>query len=391
MRTGATISGAVHLGLIAFAIFGVEWLRSADVQPLTVTEIEFVEGSEFEAALSSAPFVPSESPDQPRPPATADAPGNVETPKDTTASAEVVALAGVVSPEPKPEPPEIGFRNPVNVPTEAPAPSIAEIPSPDPLDREALQPESPPSTEPVAPMASVTAPTPGAKPTPPPEPEPEPEKPEETAAATAPDPEAEAAPTPDPEPVEETSPESVAEVQPDAPEGPAPQEARLPVAKPADLAAAARAARSTEVAAAETAKPEETRPTPTAAAAEERTAASGGTTPRRGPPLNNREVNALRVGIKKYYTYNGDRSDPAMQVTLRLELDQAGEIMGKPQVTGGQGGNDSSRRALGQAASRALIRAARAGEFKRLPTDKYDRWKLLNFIFTLDKLSEVTG
>ena len=246
------------------------------------------------------------------------------------------------------------------------------------MNRESATPESPPSTEPVQPLASIEAPSPQAKPTPPPEPEPEPEKTERTAAVSAPSPEAENEPTPDPETTQEPSPDSVAEEQPEAPQGLAPQQAMLPVAKPADLAAAAEAARKAELAAAEETEPE--KPEQVA------TPSEAGSTPRRGPKLNRGEINALRLGIKKYYTYTGSRSDPSLRVKVRVDLTEDGEIVGKPEILDGSGGTAGAQRALGQAGARALVRAARDGEFKRLPREKYDRWQRLNFIFTIDRL-----
>jgi hypothetical protein len=318
------------------------------------------------------------------------APDNVATPDDAAETAPAPVLSETREPDPHPKPPEIAFDNPVNVPTEAPRPSIAEIPSPDPMNRDAATPESPPSTEPVQPLASLQAPSPQDKPTPPPEPEPEPEKTEPQAEVSAPSETAEAEPTPDPEPQQDPSPDSVAESQPEAPEGNAPQEARLPVARPADLAAAAEAARKAELAAAEETEPDEPEEVAAANTAEkpetrpaERT---GGSTPRRGPKLNRGEINALRLGIKKYYTYTGSRSDPTLRVKVRVELTEDGEIVGKPKLMDGSGGTESAQRALGLAGSRALVRAARDGEFKRLPREKYDRWRRLNFIFTIDQL-----
>ena len=113
---------------------------------------------------------------------------------------------------------------------------------------------------------------------------------------------------------------------------------------------------------------------------------TGGSTPRRGPKLNRGEINALRLGIKKYYTYTGSRSDPSLRVKVRVDLTEDGEIVGKPEILDGSGGSAGAQRALGQAGSRALVRAARDGEFKRLPREKYGRWKRLNFIFTIDRL-----
>ncbi|MEM1159667.1 MAG: hypothetical protein AAGJ28_01930 [Pseudomonadota bacterium] len=392
MRLGATISGVAHGAFILFAAFGLDWFAPEDQEPLTVTEIEFVDGTEFEAALSTAPVVQTDDPDTLRDPSEPAPPDAVETPEDAETAQESAELAEAPSPEPKPNPPAIAFQNPVNVPTEAPAPSIAEIPSPDPLERQSTEPESPASTEPVQPLASITPPTPQERPQKPPEPEPEPEEPIETAEVTSPDEAAEAPPQPDPEPQqEETAPDTTEEVQEEAPEGPAPQTAKLPVAKPAELAAAARAAAAAEAEAlAEKRRQEQAQASAAQAQQQPRQQAkpqqTGGSSARKGPKLSRGEINALRLGVKNYYVYNGDRSDRALKVTLRVDLNENGTIKGKPKVTRASGGSKASQRALGQSGSRALIRAARAGEFKRLPKNKYGRWKRLNFVFTIDRL-----
>ena len=120
----------------------------------------------------------------------------------------------------------------------------------------------------------------------------------------------------------------------------------------------------------------------------ERTATNtGASTARRGPPLNRSEKNALRLGIKKYYTYSGDMSDRTLKVKVVVNLSEKGEIVGKPKIVGARTGTE---RALGRAGARALIRAAGSGEFKRLPADKYFHWKRLNVFFTIDRL-QVSG
>ena len=429
MKVGASISGGLHTALVVFAIWGVDWFTDQDDLPLTITEIELVNGTDFEAALSTAPVVPSEGPaDLAQPSETQGDPGDVPRPEDATETAEAPKAAQAPPPDAKPDAPELLIPPPpTNVPTEAPVATIAEIPSPDPLDRKSLEPESPAATEPVQPLRSVNAPLPEAKPSRPPDPEPEPELAEpdpkretvELAQAT-PDPEqatdrpaveerpqlsetqpdqpsapdtAEAPkPPPQPEPEEQT--EEVELSQPQAPEGPAPKVAKLPLAKPADLAAAAEAARLAEQRAKEEAeakereriaaanpKPEQqTRPTQQA----------GGSDRVQARPLSNGERNALRVGIKKYYTYSGDRSDRDLRVVIRVKLNKDGSLIGNPEQRSAQGGNANSQRALFQAGRRAIIRAAADGAFKVLPQDKYGRWKVLNFRFSIDGVGKVS-
>ena len=474
MKVGASISGIAHAGLVVFAIWGVDWFRTQDPEPLTIAEIELVDGTDFEAALSTAPVVPSEGPSElSEPSENRDLPSEVEQPEDESQTAKAPVLSQADEPDLQPEKPEIAFpAPPTDIPTEAPQPSIAEIPSPDSLNRQSAEPESPEATEPQKAVAAIEAPLPSSRPNRPPDPEPEPaldepeperetatlvaQQPEPTnestevsaaesespstdplqplasvgspSPAAQPDrpaePEAETRPKDPsaprfiraPDPPKERQPETAAEKQPDrqgdsarpeqaetanpkpeappqpetpdpevvddedAPEGPAPKVAKLPVAKPGDKAAAAIAARKTEQSQQATEVAENK---PSESSEPEK---PSGSTAVRAPKLSRGERDALRVGIKKYYTYNGDKSDRALRVIVRVKLDQQGQLAGKPEMRSASGGTDASQRALFNAGRRAIARAANAGEFRKLPADKYERWKVLNFRFSTDKI-----
>ncbi|MEM0987955.1 MAG: hypothetical protein AAGK00_03695 [Pseudomonadota bacterium] len=386
MRTGATISGGLHAALVVAAVVGFDWFKAAEPVPFTVTEIEMVDGQDFEAALSTAPIVQSEGPADLAPPA--EGTSVPETPDqltDLAAPDELPVLTEAEAPDETPERPIIQRRPPPTpVPTEPELPSIAEIPSPDPLDRQAAAPESPATTEPVMPLQSLAPPTPADKPQAPPQIEPEPEPVEETPETPqTPDPEAVAESEPEPQPEQEPEPEATAEAQPEAPQGPAPQEAAIPVARDAELAAAAQAARAAEEAQRRQEQPQpQEQPTPNQQA--------GGSQSEFAARLTRGERDALRVAIKPYYVYAGDQSDRSLQVIIRVRLNQDGSLNGKPEQRSAAGGNASSQRALFQAGRRALIRAAAAGEFQRLPADKYQRWKVLNFRFSVTGLERMS-
>lgn len=387
MRHGAVISGALHATLLALAVFGAGWFADREPIPLDLTEIEMVDGAELDARLSTAPVLQSEGPAEMSPPSPGDSAPAATAAPDAAADPQAVAALDIApAPEPRPDAPRAMIPPPpTEIPSEAPAPSIAEIPSPDPLDRQAAEPESPASTEPVQPLASIRPPTPSPRPLPPPEPEPEVERSPEPVEATAPEPEAPEPPKPEPVPAAEPEPEAVAEAQPDAPEGAAPREARLPVAKPAELARAARAAsraEPTQQAVAEERKqqPAEQR----VAAAEPKPAQTAGGSSRPTAPLNEGEKNALRLGIKNFYTYSG-RRDPSLRVTIRVRLTEHAQIDGKPELLRAEGGDKAAQNALYQAGRRALLQAQNAGEFGRLPADRYGAWKVLNVVFTTEK------
>jgi hypothetical protein len=388
VRRGAVISGAMHAALLALALFGADWFRDREPIPFELTEIEMVDGTELDARLSTAPVVRSEGPAEMSPPAPGDsAPAQAEAPDAAAEPTAAAALDAAPAPEPRPDAPQVTIPPPpTDIPSEAPAPSVAEIPSPDPLDQQAAEPESPASTEPVQPLASVRPPTPSPRPLPPPEPEPEAEPTPEPAEATAPNPAAPEPPKPEPAPAAEPEPEAVAEAQVDAPEGLAPREARLPVAKPAELARAARAASRREPAP-QQAEAEPEKPTPAeqrVAPAEPKPAAAAGGSSRPTAPLNEGEKDALRLGIKNFYSYSG-RRDPSLRVTIRVRLDEQAQIEGKPELLRAEGGDSGSQKSLFDAGRRALLQAQNAGEFKKLPADKYAAWKVLNVIFTTEE------
>jgi hypothetical protein len=364
MKTGATISGGMHLAFLVLALFGTGWLADRDPVPLAVTQVELVDGTNFDAILSTAPVVPNQGPAELSPQAESDVePVDLSTPDTAIEVPQMPLLLAANTPPPKrpdfsnlqlPPPPTV-------VPTEAPRPSIALIPSPDEVPRQADEPESPPSTEPV--QALAAAPTQNDAPKPVPAPEPEP------VVAEEPQPEPE-------EPKQEPEPEAVVEAQPDAPISAAPQEARLPVARPAEVAAAARASSAPEPVVAAKKPADEPKPTKPAS----------GSTPKFANAVTAGEKDALQLGIKRYFVYNGNRADRTLQVTIGIRMGQDARIIGTPELIRASGGDPATQDVLFAAGRRALFKAQNAGEFNKLPLEKYDGWKLIHVTFTPEEI-----
>lgn len=388
MRTGTAVSGAAHAALVAAMLIGVPWMSVQDPAPMSFTEVTFIDGADFDARLSTAPVVPNEGPAEMSPPVEDTDPAlAVDAPDTDLARLDPPAPAEATTP-PEAAPQNMAMlfpRPPVEVPTEAPRLSIAEIPTPDALDRQAREPESPPSTEPLQPLAAAPTPMEAPQPSPPPEPEP-------VVAETEPEPEPEEAEA-------EPEPEAVAEAQPDAPISNAPQEARLPVARPAEVAAAAQVSSAPKPQAepepevAETPKPDpapEPAPEPTVAEAPEaqpeKPQRSAGSSSEFAAIVTQGEKDALRLGIKQYFTYAGNRADRSLRVTLSIRLDKRGKIVEGPEQIRAQGGDSGAQSALFQAGRRALIRAQGAGEFAKLPPEKYEGWKLIYVTFTPEEI-----
>lgn len=364
MKTGATVSAGMHLAFLLLALFGTEWFADRDPIPFAVTQVELIDGANFDATLSTAPVVPNEGPAELAPKAESDVkPVDLAAPDETIKVPDAPKLLATNTPPPKrpdfsnlqmPPPPTV-------VPTEAPRPSIAIIPSPDSVPRQSERPESPPATEPLQALASAPTQEIAPRPSPPPEPEP--------VAVDEPQ------PKPD-EPKQKPEPEAVVEAQPDAAISAAPQEARLPVARPAEVVAAARASSAPEPVAAAPEPVEEPKPAKPA----------GGSKSVFANAVTIGEKDALQLGIKKHFVYNGNRSDRTLQVTIGIQMSQDARIVGPPELLRASGGDPATQEALFSAGRRALFKAQNAGEFQKLPPEKYDGWKLIHVTFTPEEI-----
>ncbi|MBK0399348.1 hypothetical protein H0I76_09115 [Limibaculum sp. M0105] len=360
-------------------VFGANLFPSRDPVTLVMADVEVIDVAQFDAMLSTEPNRPDDKPNDLNQPE-ADRAAEVEADKQDLAITppETPTLASKTDvPEGAAERPEITPPPRVRVvPSEAPRMTIADIPIPDSLPiPQAREPESKPSTEPVSALASVPskiltpAPVAPRPVTPEPSPDAAEEKPEDK---------------PDPTAVAEAS-------QPDAPLAPAPREARLPVARPADVARAAPATGPAEAPAekvAEKPKPAEAKPAEKTA---EKPAAtdpkpSGGSNSRFAATFSQGEKDALSLALRKYFTYNGNRADRSLRVTLAIGLDATGRITSGPELLRAQGGDDATQSALYQAGRRALLRAMNAGEFGKLPADKYEVWRLIHVTFTPEEI-----
>jgi hypothetical protein len=120
----------MHAALLALALFGADWFRDREPVPFELTEIEMVDGTELDARLSTAPVVRSQGPAEMSPPSPADsAPAAAEAADAAAEPQAVAALDAAPAPEPRPAAPEPRIPPPpTDIPSEAPAPSIAEIP-----------------------------------------------------------------------------------------------------------------------------------------------------------------------------------------------------------------------------------------------------------------------
>lgn len=358
MRRGAAISGAMHGGLL-LAVMAGPLFPSDPPAAITLAEVTVVDGALFDAALSAAPQPVTDQPEALAPQPGEDAP---PAPAVAEPAPERPPSEGVAEPQPAdPELPALPTPPPpTTVPTEAARPSVAEIPVIEEVARRAPQPESPPTTEPLQPLAAADVPLPGTRPERPPDPDPEPAE----------------APDPPPEEAQEQPPEEQL-ADTDAPIGPAPQQAAIPIARPAELAAASQASRETRQAE-RVAEPAETQ---TAPSQPPRIASS-----RFSSQVTRGERDALRIGLKRYFSFAGNRSDRSLFVRIAIGLDPSGRIVEGPTLLDASGATPAVQQALFRSGRSALIRAANAGEFAKLPLEKYDAWKVIHVTFTPEEL-----
>jgi TolA protein len=94
--------------------------------------------------------------------------------------------------------------------------------------------------------------------------------------------------------------------------------------------------------------------------------------------LSQSEMDALRGMIEKNWSVMpGQVSSNDIVITVKFQLDQDGNLVGEPEVTG-KGGDGSPLSALEGGAVRAVKRTA---PFDQLPKDKYDTWKVVTVNF----------
>lgn len=363
MHVGHIISGAGHVGLIGWVLFGNAF--QPDPPPFEVTEVAVISASDF-AALTAPPATVTDVA-LPQPPA------EDETLPSTT---EVQPVAPAPRPEasPAPEPEAI----PVP-PTPEPEPDLADDtpPAPEPApDSDAPQISERPvprQSERIAPEAVL-----------PPEPDTAPAPIEEAAVAPEPEPEE----TPREEPREEAAPEeATTEITTEA-ETPssAPQTSLRPKSRPRPPVQTAETPEDT---------PEDTPVAPEAPDTDSAVAAAlaealGGSDSQpeapAGPPLTAGEKDGLRVAVQKCWNV-GALSSAALETTVVVAVSMTED--GKPvtssiRMLSSSGGSSASAKQAYEAARRAIVRCGARGF--ELPQEKFAQWKDIEMTFNPERM-----
>ena len=381
MHTGHYISGAGHLGLIAFMLFGRVF--TPDPEPFEMQEVSVLSAAEFDAIVAA-----SQSPQQA---------SEVEQP---------------VAPAPPTPIPEVAATPDSAI--QQPPPIQSETPPPDPTPQVVEQ------TPPPAADVSDTAPQ-------------SPEPPAEVAVLVP-----EVAPVAVPRPVERVAPEAVAQPDPEARPDVVEQQATTPDAPAETVVEEAQVATAPEEAtteivteAAETPKaapnqsprpparrptppspqvaepvevPTPTPPTPTptptqpavdtdavaAALAEalgtpDTPAATAPAAPT-GPPLTSGEKESLRLAVSACWNV-GSLSSEALRTTVVVSV--AMNQDGTPKtdtitITSSSGGSQAAAGQAFEAARRAIIRCGSRGY--QLPLDKFGQWQNIEMTFNPERM-----
>lgn len=356
MQTGYYISGAGHIGLICFLLFG--GLLSSDPLPFeATTNVSVISGEEFAALIAqNTPDAVAVQPDQTETPVVEEAPTVTET-----------------------------------TPVEEP-------PAPAPQEAPAL--ETPPDVSELTPPVAEVEPDAPIAPTPPVlqedtaalEPPAEEAQPRE-APRVAPD---AVAPPPRDAQVADTTQEAVTQAEngeqvAEEAEATAPEEATTEIVTEAEQPASAPTqsmrpkTRPSRPAPVETAQDAPAQQAPTDAIADAVAEAVSGTqseTPApSGPPLTRGERDTLRVAVSSCWNV-GSLSTDALGTTVVIGVDMAENatpVTSSIRLLSSSGGSDAGAQQAFEAARRAIIRCGARGY--NLPREKYAQWREIEMTF----------
>ncbi|MAU51053.1 MAG: energy transducer TonB [Roseovarius sp.] len=367
MNTGQIISGAGHLAVIGWALFGGAF--RTDPPPLEVVEATAISAEDY-AALLAAQGAPEAvaNVNTPEPPAPGEAAPVLGSEADSPPILSQPEASTTPPPDPVPSPPE-------------PVPSPAEVSD--------TAPEVSPPSEDTAVLVPQVSPRP--KPRPAPRVAPEPVAPSEpdmrvddvARPEIAPDAGAVIEETPQ----EETAPEeATTEIVTEAeePRDPAPAASLRPRARPARPEPA-----RTETTAAQPGL--QAPPATDSAAVSDALAAAlgqGAPTPERpaGPPLTAGEKDALRVAVQRCWNV-GSLSSEALATTVVVSVRMF--ETGKPDIASismlnHSGGSAAAAQQAFEAARRAIIRCGADGF--DLPPEKFEQWRDIEMTFNPERM-----
>ena len=360
MKAGTYISGAGHIGLIGWVLFGGLFQPSEAARVPEDISVSIVTSEEL-AALSSPSPSEETAPEAPQPPVEEAAP-EAPAPEPQVETPEPPAVEPPPDPDQAPTPVEAIAEAEVGetAPETLPAPDIetaAVIVSPEPQPRPATRVAPTPAAQPPdeveidEAIREEVAPDPNAAP----------ETPKEESDATAP---------------EEAAPEIVTEAEVPS----APTKSIRPKTRPTRRASAPKT---------ETPKADPLADAIAGAVAEanetETAAASEPAVPK-GPPLTGGEKDGLRVSVQRCWNV-GSLSSDALNTTVVVSVTMTRE--GKPdtgsiQMLSFSGGSRGAAGQAFEAARRAIIRCGAKGY--NLPIEKFGQWQNIEMTFNPERM-----
>ncbi len=399
MNRSVILSGGLHLLLILILLFSGQIFSSDEVRAIQIAEVDIITGEEFDAAQSAAPDAPREvlpdltppeaggsdvvAPDAVEPPS-AQAPDAPEAPAteaaETAPDVSAVRDRAQVTAAPEPAQPSQGEPEgassviapvgPTAPETARPtiAPSLTRPAPPRPAPRIADTPAPPPPTDARTADTATPEVAPGETAV-----EPQEEKPAEAPPEAATEIVPEVA-----EPV--TEPEAVAPLTAARPRG----RPDVQTAEATPPPAAPETQTETQTAAAE--------PVRAATPATQARPAREAATPRPartpdvpvGAPLTAREKDGITLAVKKNWNVGPFQGRPDFReliVTVRFELDQAGNVLGGKVEPVTPASPSGPYKLAYDAARRAVLRSAPF----RMPPEKFGRWKVVEITFNPSK------
>lgn len=373
MNTGQVISGAGHLGLIAFALFGGAF--QSEPLPFEVTEVTAISSEEF-AALTQGEVAPEAvaNVDTPEPPQDGEAPAltsEADTPPERS-EPEVAETAppdevpDPVDPAPAPQA-DVGDEPPVMQPPQEDSALLVPEESPRPQQRPAprVAPEPVAEPEPDVQVDDVERQevTPSEEPA---------DVVEEESEATAP---------------EEATTEIVTEAEENDVANAAPTQSIRPRSRPsppepAEQEPDAAAAQSEDT---ETPETDDSAVNDALAEALGQSGTSSNDAPQ-GPPLTAGEKDALRVAVQNCWNV-GSLSSEALRTTVVVGVDMSEDarpVNSSIQMLSASGGSGDAAKQAFEAARRAIIRCGSRGF--DLPVEKYDHWRDIEMTFNPERM-----
>ncbi len=358
MHIGQYISGAAHVGLIGWVLFG--GVFDSDPPPMEVVDVAMISSAEFDALTRTqeapdtvteiaAPQVPIEA--DPAPEVAAQPDEQITQPEpQPTPQAELEDAPDVTDlAEPAPPEPEI-----------APDPA-PQLPTPE-TDTAVIIPETP--VRPVPTPVERVAPEPIAQP-----------EPDTTIADDL---------------QEATKPDETGEVAEAVKEDTAPEAASTEIAtepKQDEVASAAPARSLRPKLRPNRSVPKEPSPTDAAvsaalaeATAQPDTAASVPS----GPPLTRGEKDGLRVAVQQCWVVDVGSRAADVTVVVGLTLDRNGKVNGDVLMLSFEGGDEAAANTAFAAARRAVLRCQKDGY--ELPAEKYDHWREVEITFNPENM-----